>query len=167
MEIADIELDALVQMVHRGIGYEQRVGRILRTVSEMYSSPDNKWRFSTVALRYNERMSQAASDLMDRAATVEFLRKSGPRFYTLEGIAELRRSHAYRPPKYLSKMARTSVADFECDFDEASGCFADQLLSLQHALSSQELDRRHTRGLLEHAREMERTQLPQFSQRRD
>ena len=64
-------------------------------------------------------------------------------------------------------MAWTSVADFERDFDEAAGCFADQLLSLQHALSDHELQRRHPRGLLEHAGEMERAQLRQLSQRLD
>jgi hypothetical protein len=52
-------------------------------------------------------------------------------------------------------MARARVADFERDFDEAAGGFADQLLSLQHALSDHELQRRHPRGLLEHAGEME------------
>ena len=74
----------------------------------------------------------------DRAAPVVFLRKSGALFYiyTLEGVAELRGSHAYRLPKYLSEMTRASVADFERDFDEAAGCFADQLLSLQHAPGS-------------------------------
>ena len=51
-------------------------------------------------------------------------------------------------------MARARVADFERDFDEAAGGFADQLLSLQHALSDHELQRRHPRGLLEHAGEM-------------
>src|SRR5882724_10379291 len=44
-----------------------------------------------------------------------------------------------------------SIADFERDFDQAAGCFADQLLRLQHALSGHELQRRHPRGLLEHA----------------
>jgi hypothetical protein len=48
-------------------------------------------------------------------------------------------------------MAWTSVADFECDFDEAAGGFANQLLSLQHAFSGHELQRRYPRGLLEHA----------------
>src|ERR1700680_1665333 len=103
----------------------------------------------------------------DRAAPVVFLRKSGALFYFLEVVAELCGSHAHRPPKYLSKMARTSVADFDRDFDEAAGCFADQLLRLQHALSRHELQRRHPRGLLEHAREMERTQLRQLSERLD
>jgi hypothetical protein len=88
----------------------------------------------------------------DRAAPVEFLRKSGALFYTLEGVAELRGSHTHLPPKYLSEMAWTSVADFERDFDQAAGCFADQLLSLPHALSDHELQRRYPRGLLEHAR---------------
>ena len=64
-------------------------------------------------------------------------------------------------------MARTGVADFERDFDEAARCFADQLLRLQHALSGHELQRRYPRGLLEHAREMERAQLCQLSQRLD
>ena len=61
-------------------------------------------------------------------------------------------------------MAWTSVADFERDFDKATGCLADQLLGFQHALSDHELQRRHPRGLLEHAREMERAQFRQFSQ---
>ena len=74
----------------------------------------------------------------------------------LEGVSELRWSHAHRPPKYMSEMARTSVADFERDFDEAVGCFADQLLRLQHALPGHELQWRHPSGLLEHAREMKR-----------
>ena len=69
--------------------------------------------------------------------------------------------------KRLSEMARDRVADFERDFDEAAGCFADQLLRLQHALSGHELQRRHPRGPLEHAREMERAQLRQLSQRLD
>ena len=47
--------------------------------------------------------------------------------------------------KNLSEMAWTSVADFERDFDEAAGGFPDQLLSLQHALSDPELQRRHRR----------------------
>jgi hypothetical protein len=84
--------------------------------------------------------------------------------FTLEGVTELRWSHAHRPPKYLSEMAWTSVADFERDFDEAAGGFADQLLSLQHPLSGHELQRRYPRGLLEHAREMERAQLRQLCQ---
>jgi hypothetical protein len=67
--------------------------------------------------------------------------------YELEGVAELCGSHAHRPPKYLSEMARTSVADFERDFDEAVGGFSDQLLRLQHALSDHELKRRIVAGL--------------------
>src|SRR6516165_11282676 len=63
----------------------------------------------------------------------------------LEGVSELRGSHAQSPPKYLSKIARTSVADFERDFDEAAGCFADRLRRLQHALSGDELQRRQSR----------------------
>jgi hypothetical protein len=42
----------------------------------------------------------------DRAAPVVFLPKSGALFYTLVGVAELRGSHAYRPPEYLSKWLR-------------------------------------------------------------
>src|SRR5215472_11742562 len=88
-------------------------------------------------------------------------------FCGLEGIAELSGSHAHRPPKYLSEMAWTRVTDFKRDFDETAGCFADQLLSLQHALAGHELQRRYPRGLLEHAREMKRAQLRQLSQRID
>jgi D-lactate dehydrogenase (cytochrome) len=39
---------------------------------------------------------------------------------------------------------------------------ADQLLRLQHALPGHELQRRHPRGLLEHAREMEKAQLRRY-----
>jgi hypothetical protein len=43
-------------------------------------------------------------------------------------------------------MARDRVADFERDFDEAAGCFTDQSLRLQHALSGHELQSRHPRA---------------------
>ena len=36
-------------------------------------------------------------------------------------------------------MAWTSVADFERDFDKATGCLADQLLGFQHALGASAL----------------------------
>lgn len=51
--------------------------------------------------------------------------------------------HAHCPPKDLREMARTRVADFERDFDEAAAGFSDQLLCLQHALAGHQLMRRH------------------------
>ena len=52
---------------------------------------------------------------------------------------ELHWRHADDTPEDLSKMARARVADFECDLDETSGGFTDELLSANDTLTLDEL----------------------------
>src|SRR5258708_18603370 len=99
----------------------------------------------------------------DRAPPVASLRKKG--WASLQSATELCGRHANHTPEDLSKMARARVADFECDFDEAAGWFADELLSADDTLSRDELQRCHPRGLLEHAGAVEMAQLRQLSPR--
>ena len=64
-------------------------------------------------------------------------------------------------------MARTRVADFERDLDEAPGGFADELLCTDDTLSRNELQRRHPRCVLEHTGKMEGAEFHQLGQRLD
>src|SRR6201988_545293 len=118
------------------------------------------------AVRRNTEQDDSDSDSRSAAAVLPGpagrCRRGG--VLPSEGVAELRGSHADRPSKYLSEMARTRIAHFERDFDEAAGRFADQSLRSQHSLSGYKLKRRHPRALLEPPSEMEGTQLRQFRQ---
>src|SRR5271165_2551882 len=73
----------------------------------------------------------------------------------LQRATELRWRHADDTPEDLGKMARARVADFERDLDETPGGFADEFLSANDTLSLDELQWRHSRDLLEHARKVE------------
>ena len=64
-------------------------------------------------------------------------------------------------------MARTSVADFERDLDQAPRGFADELLCADDTLSRDELQRRHPSCPLEHTGKVEGTEFHQLSQRLD
>jgi hypothetical protein len=77
-----------------------------------------------------------------------------PRLWRDRGFDEGRMPWRDQHPAVAFSLGRacSSVADLERDFDKTTGCFPDQPLSFQHALSDYELQRRHPRGLLEHAR---------------
>ena len=91
----------------------------------------------------------------DRARPSAFLRKKKEPAFS-EGATELCGRHARNAPKNFAERARARIADFERNLDKAAGGFTDELLCAGDPLPRHELQRRHSRCLLEHTRKMER-----------
>src|SRR6266496_4438401 len=82
----------------------------------------------------------------------------------LKRAAKLSRCNAHNAPKNLGEMAGTRVPNVEGDLDEAARGFANELLCARDPLPRHELERRHPRALLKHARKMERAEFDDLGQ---
>src|SRR5947208_17124291 len=99
----------------------------------------------------------------DRARPSAFLRKKERPAFS-EGGTKLRRRNACNAPKNFSEIARAGIADLEPDFDEAPRGLTNKLLATGDPLSRHELQRRHSRCLLEYTGKVEGAQVHQLGQ---
>jgi hypothetical protein len=67
-EVTKVELEAMVMFVRRGIAFDGRISRILRTITEA-AAFDGVYRNSTQAKKYWRRVSKGAEEMLTRGCT--------------------------------------------------------------------------------------------------